>query len=102
MWSMTARFRATVGVRIHKGLRQRACWCDCLQPASLDLSEISFAVNEERKVLLENFDAWAIALRERLAPYWADAACPVQGNAHFGTSTSVIYNELEGLTQLLK
>ena len=73
-----------------------------MQPASLDLSEISFAVNEERKVLLENFDAWAIALRERLAPYWADAACPVQGNAHFGTSTSVIYNELEGLTQLLK
>jgi len=72
------------------------------QPATQDLSEISFAINEERKGLHANFDRWASALRERLKPHWADASCPVGGNAKYGTSTSVIYNELEGLTSLLK
>jgi len=67
-----------------------------------DLSEISFEVNEERKELLNNFDKWSMTLRQRLLPYWSDASCPVQGDAHFGTRTSVIYNELEGLTSLLK
>jgi len=83
-------------------LKQHLLAIPTWQPSTQDLSEISFPVNEERKALLVNFDAWAIAVRERLAPFWADASCPVQGCAHFGTRTSVIYNELEGLTSLLK
>jgi hypothetical protein len=63
------------------------------QPATRDLSEMSFEVNQERKGLLVNFVRWAEAVRAALAPCWADASCPVEGCAHFGTATSVIYNE---------
>ena len=72
------------------------------QPAQQDLSEISDAVNEERRALLKNFDAWADAVRARLGVHWSDASCPVEGCAHFGTPGSTIYNELEGLTTLLR
>lgn len=72
------------------------------QPASQDLSEISPVVNEERRKRLVNFDAWAKPVRERLVPkYWADCSCPMEGTARYGKPTSTIYNELEGLTQLL-
>ena len=72
------------------------------QPAQQDLSEISDVVNEERRALLKNFDAWAGAVRARLGVHWSDASCPVEGCAHFGTPGSTIYNELEGLTTLLR
>ena len=72
------------------------------QPSSHDLSEIAFEVNEERKGLLGNFDAWADSLRPRLVEHWSDVSCPMEGNARYGTPTSTIYNELEGLTSLLR
>lgn len=59
-------------------------------------------VNEERRALLANFSAWSDILRRNLRPYWSDASCPMEGCAKYGTATSVIYNELEGLTSLLK
>eukprot|EP00967_Tisochrysis_lutea_P088391 scaffold125358_cov30-Tisochrysis_lutea.AAC.4 len=59
-------------------------------------------VNEERRALLGNFTTWSEILRRHLHPYWSDASCPLEGCAKFGTPTSVIYNELEGLTSLLK
>ena len=80
---------------------------DCLlavptwQPSKNDLSEISYPVNQERKTLLNNFDAWAQAVRPRLG-CWSDCSCPMEGNARYGKATSTIYNELEGLTQLLR
>uniref|UniRef100_A0A7S4BZR5 Uncharacterized protein n=1 Tax=Chrysotila carterae TaxID=13221 RepID=A0A7S4BZR5_CHRCT len=93
---------AATGVEKDQFLRVHLLAIPTWQPATLDLSEMSFEVNEQRKKLLVNFDMWAVAVRKRLEPFWSDAACPVEGNAHFGTSTSSIYNELEGLTQLLK
>lgn len=72
------------------------------QPGSCDLSEICNKVNQERKDMLEKFDAWASGVRARLGQNWSDASCPMEGNARFGNRTSAIYNELEGLTQLLK
>ena len=95
------------------------------QPATQDLSEISdqepprrrvcsagaarptrsvptAQVNGERRELLANFTTWSSLLRARLAPHWTDASCPLEGCAKYGTPTSVIYNELEGLTSLLK
>mmetsp|Transcript_33519 Transcript_33519/g.107759 ORF Transcript_33519/g.107759 Transcript_33519/m.107759 type:complete len:195 (-) Transcript_33519:282-866(-) len=72
------------------------------QPATQDLSEISDQVNGERRELLANFTSWSSSLRARLAPHWTDASCPLEGCAKYGTPTSVIYNELEGLTSLLK
>ena len=71
------------------------------QPAKGDLSEISYEVNQERRELLANFDVWAAAVRPRL-DWWSDCSCPMEGNARYGKSTSTIYNELEGLTQLLR
>ena len=95
------------------------------QPATQDLSEISdqepprrrvcsagaarptrsvptAQVNGERRELLANFTTWSSSLRARLAPHWTDASCPLEGCAKYGTPTSVIYNELEGLTSLLR
>ena len=72
------------------------------QPATQDLSEISFKVNEERRGLLKNFHAWVNAVRARLGDYWSDASDPMEGTALFGARTSCIYNELEGLTSLLR
>ena len=71
------------------------------QPAENDLSEISFPVNQERRALLDNFDSWVKPIRARLGQ-WSDVSCPMEGTARFGTPTSAIYNELEGLTQLLR
>ena len=72
------------------------------QPSEHDLSEISAPVNLERRGLLRNFDSWAAVLRPALAPYWSDCSCPMEGTARYGTPTSAIYNELEGLTTLLR
>jgi hypothetical protein len=72
------------------------------QPSKSDLSEISFTVNQERRGLLLNFDVWARAVRARLGQFWSDCSCPMEGTARYGTTTSTIYNELEGLTQLLR
>ena len=72
------------------------------QPAKRDLSEISFEVNQERRALLARFDAWAKSVRPRLDGFWSDCSCPMEGNARYGTPTSCIYNELEGLTSLLR
>ena len=72
------------------------------QPAKRDLSEISFEVNQERRTLLDRFDIWAKSVRPRLDGYWSDCSCPMEGNARYGTPTSTIYNELEGLTSLLR
>jgi len=72
------------------------------QPAENDLSEISFPVNQERRALLANFDSWVKPVREKLSSHWSDVSCPMEGTARFGTPTSAIYNELEGLTQLLR
>ena len=71
------------------------------QEAALDLSEISADVNVVRRGLLAQFDVWAKSIRPRLSPYWSDCACPVDGCARYGTRTSAIYNELDGLTTLL-
>ena len=38
----------------------------------------------------------------RLGTYWSDVSCPMEGHSRYGTPTSCIYNELEGLTQLLR
>lgn len=84
---------------LHEHLLAVPTW----QPAQRDLSEISFEVNEERRALLDNFDVWAKAVRAGIGDaYWSDCSCPMEGNARFGTCTSAIYNELEGLTSLLK
>ena len=72
------------------------------QPSKRDLSEISFDVNEERRGLLSNFDEWADGVRPRLGSYWSDVSCPMEGHSRYGTPTSCIYNELEGLTSLLR
>jgi len=72
------------------------------QPSEHDLSEISYPVNEERRKLLENFDSWAACIREVLGATWSDCSCPMEGTARYGTPTSAIYNELEGLTTLLR
>lgn len=72
------------------------------QPSEHDLSEISAPVNLERRGLLSNFDRWAAVLRPALAPHWSDCSCPMEGTARYGTPTSAIYNELEGLTTLLR
>ena len=69
---------------------------------SQDLSEMSFVVNEERRGLLLNFHAWVKAVRARLGDWWSDASDPLEGTALFGSRTSCIYNELEGLTSLLR
>ena len=72
------------------------------QPSKYDLSEISFPVNEERASLLRNFDEWATLVRPALGARWSDCSCPMEGTARYGTPTSAIYNELEGLTTLLR
>ena len=46
--------------------------------------------------------AWAAAVRPRLRGFWSDVSCPMEGHSRYGTPTSVIYNELEGLTSLLR
>ena len=72
------------------------------QPSEHDLSEISFPVNQERRALLDNFETWCKPLREKITTWWSDVSCPLEGTARYGTATSAIYNELEGLTQLLR
>ena len=72
------------------------------QPSKHDLSEMSFVVNEERRGLLLNFHAWVKGVRARLGDWWSDASDPLEGTALFGARTSCIYNELEGLTSLLR
>ncbi len=93
---------ATAGTSLDDFLSSHLLAVPTWQPASLDLSEISDPVNEMRRGLLERFDEWCAAVRPALDPFWSDASCPVEGCAHFGSRTSVIYNELEGLTTLLK
>ena len=92
---------AKAGVSKEAFLQEHLLAVPTWQPSSQDLSEISDVVNQERRALLKNFDAWAAAVRPRLSR-WSDCSCPMEGNARFGTSTSTIYNELEGLTQLLR
>jgi len=72
------------------------------QPAERDLSEMSYEVNKERGGLLVHFDEWANAVRPRLGSYWSDVSCPMEGHSRYGSPTSCIYNELEGLTSLLR
>jgi hypothetical protein len=90
------------GVEKDAFLEQHLLAVPTWQPSTRDLSEISEATNVERQQLLFKFDVWARALRAKLAPYWCDCSCPMEGNARYGKPTSAIYNELEGLTALLK
>ena len=83
-------------------LREHLLAVPTWQPSEQDLSKMSFVVNEERRGLLKSFDAWAAAVRPRLEGYWSDVSCPMEGHSRYGTPTSVIYNELEGLTSLLR
>ena len=57
------------------------------QPSRFDLSEMSDPVNTERRGLLANFEAWADQLRPKLAPYWSDVSCPVEGTPTPATPT---------------
>ena len=86
--------------------RTNSCASTCSlptwQPSKHDLSEIAFEVNEERRGLLANFDVWAERVRPKLGAYWSDVSCPMEGHSRYGTPTSCIYNELEGLTSLLR
>lgn len=93
---------AAAGLSLDEFLARYLLAVPTWQPAQQDLSEISNIVNEERRALLANFDAWAEAVRPRLQPQWSDVSCPMEGNARYGTPTSSIYNELEGLTSLLR
>ena len=93
---------AAAGVEKDEWLARHLLACPTWQPASCDLSEMSATVNAERFQLLHKFDAWARQLRAKLAPHWCDCSCPMEGNARYGKPTSAIYNELEGLTALLK
>ena len=93
---------ASEGETVDEYLAQRLLAVPTWQPATQDLSEISFKVNEERRGLLTNFHAWVNAVRSRLEGFWSDASDPMEGTALFGERTSVIYNELDGLTSLLR
>lgn len=83
-------------------LRERLLVVPCWQPATQDLSVVSDAVSDERKLLCKSFVRFFSALRAELAGEWLDASDPRSGQAMFGAATSATYNELEGLTQCLK
>lgn len=97
---------AAAGVDKESFLREHLIAVPTWQPSEGDLSEISYEVNRERKTLLKRFDEFAHAVRPRLCDggvtYWSDVSCPMEGHSRYGTPTSVIYNELEGLTSLLR
>lgn len=93
---------AAAGLDKENYLREYLLAVPTWQPSERDLSEMSNPVNEERRSLLVNFDKWAEAVRPRLGAYWSDVSCPMEGHSRYGTPTSVIYNELEGLTSLLR
>ena len=93
---------AASGVEKDEFLNQHLLAIPTWQPSQQDLSEISDVVNQERKALLLKFDAWAVSVRTKLGAYWSDCSCPMEGTARYGSTTSAIYNELEGLTQLLR
>ena len=93
---------AAEGQSLDEYLAERLIAVPTWQPSKQDLSEMSFVVNEERRGLLLNFHAWVKAVRARLGDWWSDASDPLEGTALFGSRTSCIYNELEGLTSLLR
>lgn len=93
---------AAAGVDKETFLREHLLAVPTWQPAVHDLSEMAYEVNRERRGLLDNFDAWANAVRPLLSGYWSDVSCPMEGHSRYGTPTSVIYNELEGLTSMLR
>ena len=93
---------AAEGQSLDDFLAERLIAVPTWQPSRQDLSEMSFIVNEERRGLLLNFHAWVHAVRARLGDWWSDASDPLEGTALFGSRTSCIYNELEGLTSLLR
>ena len=87
--------------RVAEFRRRGWTWPPTWQPATQDLSEISAPVNAERKDLLVQFDEWAALVRPRLSKYWSDVSCPMEGHSRYGTPTSAIYNELDGLGDAL-
>ena len=93
---------AAAGIDKDEFLREYLLALPTWQPSKHDLSEIAFEVNEERRGLLANFDVWAERVRPKLGAYWSDVSCPMEGHSRYGTPTSCIYNELEGLTSLLR
>ena len=93
---------AAEGQSLDEYLAERLIAVPTWQPSKHDLSEMSFVVNEERRGLLLNFHAWVKGVRARLGDWWSDASDPLEGTALFGARTSCIYNELEGLTSLLR
>ena len=93
---------AAEGQSLDEYLAERLIAVPTWQPSKFDLSEMSFVVNEERRGLLLNFHAWVKGVRARLGDWWSDASDPLEGTALFGARTSCIYNELEGLTSLLR
>lgn len=93
---------AAAGVDKDTYLKEHLLAIPTWQPSAHDLSQIAFPVNQERRALLDNFDTWCKPLRQKISTYWSDVSCPLEGTARYGTATSAIYNELEGLTQLLR
>ena len=93
---------ASAGVEFESYLASNLLALPTWQPSQFDLSEISYEINQERKGLLDNFDHWAKVFRPALGEYWSDCSCPMEGTARYGTPTTAIYNELEGLTTLLR
>ena len=74
------------------------------QKSSLSLLEINDNVSIEMDRLFLNFKNWLLPIKKIINENnkWLDASCPFTGKALFGTPSGFIYNELDGLTKLLK
>ena len=75
------------------------------QPSHLDLSVYpSSEVSVERDRLFVRFRRFATSFREALSAegHWVEASCPATGGCLFGERGGCTWNELEGLTQLLR
>ena len=74
------------------------------QEARLSITNLSEDVSKELDRLFLNFRDWALILKKYVNDKnkWLDASCPFTGKALFGTPTAFMYNELNGLSKLLK
>ena len=74
------------------------------QKANMSLLEISDDVSKDMERLFLNFKKWILNLKKKVNEKnkWIDASCPFTGKALFGIPTGYTYDELGGLTKLLK
>ena len=74
------------------------------QKSSLSLLDINDNVSIEMDRLFLNFKNWLLPIKKKINENnkWLDASCPFTGKALFGNPSGFIYNELDGLTKLLK